>query len=238
MSNTWRLGRVKAEEIKMDPKQNPLMKKMHYISERYTMSHPKPQNVPFDEIVTLVADFMKSAEEQRIAFSFGNEVGEHLEDKNDARFDPIALYDACPDQLDNIIMFVDHDMEFNEQELLSRQDKSLYAYNTLVFGAAIRLERKEALSKGLRAFLVDHLIASNPPKEAGTGKRERPKNKNDKKLFRYFAIKFAELHGMKPTRNDETKSRQSACDAVKKAADMLYHSKRNPSMQLDTRMSL
>jgi len=218
----------------MDPKQNPLMKKMHYISERYTMSHPKPQNLPFDEIVTRVADFMKSAEEQRIAFSFGNEVGEHLEDKNDARFDPIALYDACPDQLDKITMFVDHDMELNEQELLSRKDKSLYAYNTLVFGAAIRLEREETLSKGLRAFLVDHLIAPNPPgKKRKPGK---PKNTNDKKRFRYFAIKFAVLHGLKPTRNDETENRESACDAVKKAADMLYHSKRNPSMQLDTRM--
>ena len=216
MSNTWRPDRVKPEGVKMEPKQNPLMEKMHSFNERYSLLYPKPQNLPFDEIVTRVADFMKSNEGLRVAYRFGNEVGESLEDENDARFDPIALYDADPDQLDHIIMFVEHDMIWNEQELLSRKNSSLYAYNTLVFGAAIRLSREEELSRELRAFLVDHLITPNPPKKAK--KPGRPKLSTDDKLFRILAIKFAEEHGLTPTRNDVTEVQESACDAVCAAA--------------------
>uniref|UniRef100_UPI00356761A8 hypothetical protein n=1 Tax=Roseovarius sp. TaxID=1486281 RepID=UPI00356761A8 len=166
----------------MAPEQKPLLERMRLSGERYSPFGPKPQNLPFDDIVSRVADFMKRQEKLHIALIFGNEVGEELEDKNDERFDPIALFDTYSDQLDHIIMYVEHDLEFNEQELLSRKDSSLYAYNTLLFGAAIRLASRKAISRELRAFLVDHLIAPQTPKQPK--KRGRPKTTNDDKYFR------------------------------------------------------
>lgn len=68
---------------------NPLDRiKLH--GERFTIICPKPQDLPYEEIVTRIADFMLSQEKLQAAYAYGNEVSEDLEDENDRRFDPIA----------------------------------------------------------------------------------------------------------------------------------------------------
>lgn len=212
--------------------ENQLLNKLK-LAGHYSLLGPKPQDLTFQQIVAEVSVFLREQENYRISLSFGNEVGEDLEDENDGRFDPIALYAEFPENLDAIQMYVDSDIRNFEAELLARSDTSLYAYNTLVFGAAIRLAHSENPSPQLREFLVNHLIDPKPPKL--TKKQGRPKKTNDDDLLKYHAIKFAVAHGLKPTRNDEHDKKRvsttrndehdkkiSACDAVFKAACHLY----------------
>lgn len=200
--------------------------RMKHLGERLTILGPKPQNLPYEEIVIRVADFMLSQNKLRIDYAFSNEVGEDLEDVDDARFDPIALYDAHPESFDAIAMYVDTEMKDSEHALLERKDTSLFAYNTLVFGAALRLARSETVSKPLMAFLVDHLIKPSPPhKPKGRG---RPKDSNDDLIFKRQAIEFAVAHGLTPTRNDASTDQTSACDAVADAGRKLYQEHGNP----------
>jgi hypothetical protein len=200
-----------------------LLDRMKLVSERFSTLEEKPQNLPYFEIVERTADFMLSQHQLRVAIAFSNEVGEDLEDKHDARFDPIALLEAYPDSLDSIVMFVEAEMKASEKDLLERKGKSLYAYNTLVFAAALHLARSESISSELMEFLVNHLLQPNPP--VTSKGRGRPKGINDDLLFKSNAIKFAVAHGLTPTRNDETKKKISACDAVVQAGRKLYQDK-------------
>lgn len=198
----------------------PLLNRLK-LAGKYSIVGEKPEDLPFEDIVAEVSVFLRAQENFRIAYSFGNEVGEDFDDDNDARFDPIALYAEFPQQLDTIHMYVDYDIRNSEAELLARCDTSLYAYNTLVFGAAIRLANSKNLSPQLREFLVNHLIDPKPPKV--TKQQGRPKKTKDEDLFKYHAITFAAKHGLHPTRNDVTDNRISACDAVFEAALHLYN---------------
>jgi hypothetical protein len=210
----------------MTPDKASIIDRMKHHQERFGVLGPKLQNLPYLEIVARIADFMVSQDKLRIAYAFGNQVGEDLEDDDDAHFDPIALYAAYPDSLDAITMFVDAEMLKSEHDLLQRKDTSLYAYNTLVFGVALRLARSETVSSELRKFLVEHLIKPNPPnKSKGRG---RPKDTNDDLTFKRQAIEFAVSYGLKPTRNDATSEKTSACDAVADAGRKLYQETGDP----------
>lgn len=200
--------------------------RMKRLGERLTILGPKPRNLPYEEIVARVADFILSQDKLRIAYAYGSEVGENLEDEDDARFDPITLYAAHPDSFDAIAMYVDAEMQEAMPELLERKESSLFAYNTLVFGAALRLAKSETISPALMGFLVEHLIKPNPPhKPKGRG---RPKDTNDDLTFKRQAIEFAVAHGLTPTRNDASTDQTSACDAVADAGRKLYQEHGNP----------
>lgn len=207
------------EPVTVANKRDDLIARMKHTRERFSVIGPKPQNLPYDEIVTRVADFMLSQDELRLSYAFGNEVGEALEDENDERFDPLALYQAYPDRHDDIVMYVEAEMQSSEKDLLERKDSSLFAYNTLVFGSALRLANSEAMSPELLDFLIEHLIEPNPPSEPK--RRGRPKSTNDEVTFKRQAIQFAVDHGLTPTRNDVT-DKSSACDAVADAGQRLY----------------
>ena len=204
----------------MSDKRDKLLARMNHVRERFSVLGTKPQNLPYDDIVERVADFILSQDKLRIAYAFGNEVGEGLEDQNDARFDPIALYQANPDRTDEIVMYVEAEMQSSEEDLLKRKDSSLFAYNTLVFGSALRLANSEAVSPELLDFLIEHLIEPKPPSESK--RRARPKNTNDELRFKRQALQFAVAHGLTPTRNDVTIKKHSACDAVAAAGRKLY----------------
>lgn len=204
----------------MTPDGENLLARLKLVSERFSILEEKPQNLPYLEIVERTADFMFSQHQLRVAIAFSNEVGADLEDKDDTRFDPITLLDAHPDSLDRIVMYVEAEMEASEKDLFERKDKSLFAYNTLVFAAALHLARSEPISSELMEFLVSHLLQPNPP--VISKGRGRPKANNDDLLLKTNAIKFAVAHGLSPTRNDETKIKMSACDAVANAGRKLY----------------
>lgn len=207
------------EQVAVTDKGNELIARIKDNRERFSVIGPKPQNLSYDEIVTRVADFMLSRDKLRISYAIGNEVGEALEDENDACFDPIALYQANPDRHDEIVMYVEAEMKSSEQDLLKRKDSSLFAYNTLVFGSALRLANSEALLPELLDFLIEHLIESKPPTESK--RRGRPKDSNDDVRFKRQAIEFAVAHGPTATRNDATEEPR-ACDAVAEAGSKLY----------------
>jgi hypothetical protein len=149
-------------------------------------------------------------------------VGAGLEDVTDRRFDHIALYADNRDELHEIQRLVEFELSTNEAELLERKTDSVFAYNTLVFGAAIKLARGEALSQGLSEFIIDHLIAPKPPiPPKGRG---RPKKTKDSDRIRVSAIAFAVAHSLTPTRNEATVEKLSACDAVARAAQIMHQS--------------
>ena len=207
-----------------DEREN-LLDRMKLLGERLIIGR-KPQNLPYAEIVARIADFMLSQERLRVAYAYGNEVGEDLEDEDDGRFDPIALYEAHPDSFDAIAMYVAAEMQEAMPELLERKATSLFAYNTLVFGAALRLARSESVPPHLMEFLVEHLVKPNPPQKLKG--RGRPKDTTDDLTFKRQAIEFAVAQGLTPTRNDASTDMTSACDAVADAGRKLYQEHGNP----------
>ncbi len=156
----------------------------------------------------------------RIDLAFGNEVGEDLEDPNDARFDPFEWYSKKPEELETIQMYVEWDLNENEDELLGRKDTSLYAYNTLMFGAAVRIRQGSNLSPALNKFFIEQQKNPQPPTQKKA--RGRPRKTNDDWFLKRQAIEFAVKHGLKAYRNDVTTERISALDAVEQAATLIY----------------
>lgn len=172
----------------MNTNESDLLNRLQKALEQPSLYGKKPQDLSFDEIVDLLVEFMLDQENQKIELRFGNQVGEELEDENDARFDPIALLAEDPDNIDKLPMYVYWDIKEHETELLDRGKTSLYAYNTLVFGAAIMIARSEPMSDRLRRFLINHLVSPFPPKL--TKKRGRPKSTNEEIDMKYDAIEF------------------------------------------------
>ena len=203
----------------MESKGKLLIQRIKDRQQRYSYVGPKPPGLPFNEIVDRLVEFMLEQHRNRINIAFGNEVGVELEDSTDWRFDPIASFDKYPEELPNIQFLVEYELLNNEQELLERKEESIFAYNTLVFGVAIKLARGEELSGDLRSFVVDHLLAPNPPRpKRGPGRSPKSFDENWEKVS---AIKFAVAHGLTPTRNDATIDKVSACDAVESAAKQI-----------------
>lgn len=158
--------------------------------------------------------FMLSNERLSGTIAFGEGA-----DKDDApdgvqHYDPVEELRRDDSKLNEILMLVEHDMNFREAALLEEAQEHQASYNVLLFGAAAKLARDEQLSDALRELVVEHLV--NPPNfpTQRRGKQKRSPQVDERK---YFAVKFALQHGLKPTRNDVSQHR-SACDLVAEAA--------------------
>ena len=182
-----------------------------------TLTGSKPQGSPISEIKERVMAFMLANESMSGVIAFGDSI-----DKNDApeglkHYDPIQEFRKNDSKLDEILMLVEHDINLREEALLQEAEEHQSSYNVLLFGVAAKLARDEPLSDALREFVVQHLI--NPPNfpPRRKGKPKRNPHVDERK---YFAVRFAVQHGLKPTRNDESQHR-SACDLVVEAAQEL-----------------
>ena len=178
----------------------------------------KPQGLSLEEIQLRVQEFMIGNEKLKMGFSFADGIGIGNTSETDAQFDPVKEYKDDPDRLDDITMYVEHDMEYRQNELLKEAVSFECSYNTLLFGAALKLANKEDMSDELREFVFNHLISppEKPKKRGG-----RPKITTGDEQLRYYAIEFACKHGLTATRNDVSDP-HSACDVVAAAALALY----------------
>jgi len=202
-------------------KSSSLKQRLLEIRNRYSILGDKPQDLSFPEIQARVQDFLIDQEDQKNAFAFGEGIAVGNASEKDAQFDPVKEFEANPNKLDELIMYVEFDMEIREDDLLKEAVSFESSYNTLLFGAAMKLARKEDISDDLREFLVNHLIS---PLKKWKKREGRPKITKLDEKFRYFAIEFARKHGLSATRHDEKRDRDSACDVVSAAALALYHS--------------
>ena len=189
--------------------------------ELYSHFGEKPQGLKHSEIIERVKGFLIEQEKLRDSFAFGEGVAVGNTGKNIAQFDPIESYKKNPSAIDNIMMLVNHDMDYREEELIVEAKNFKGSYNTLLFGIAIKVAHDQNLSPTLKGFLFDHLISPPDDKKKKSG---RPKKTTLDEEFCFHAIEFARLHGLKVTRNDESTS-FSACDAVSEAATALSQSR-------------
>ena len=198
-----------------------LIQKMQKTRELYSLLGEKSQGLKHSEIIERVKGFLIEQEKLRNSIAFGEGVAVGNTGKNIAQFDPIESYKKNPSAIDNIIVLVNHDMDNREEELIFEAKNFIGSYNTLLFGIAIKLAHDQKLSDTLKEFLVNHLISPPDDQKKSSG---RPKKTTLDEEFRYHAIEFARLHGLKATRNDESTS-FSACDAVSEAATALSQSR-------------
>ena len=198
-----------------------LIQKMQKTRELYSLLGEKSQGLKHSEIIERVKDFLIEQEKLRDSFAFGEGVDVSNMGKNVAQFDPIESYKKNPSAIDNTIILVNDDMDNREEELINEAENFKGSYNTLLFGIAIKLAHDQKLSDTLKEFLVNHLISPPDDQKKSSG---RPKKTTLDEEFRYHAIEFARLHGLKATRNDESTS-FSACDAVSEAATALSQSR-------------
>ena len=198
-----------------------LIQKIQKNKELYSILGEKPQGLKHSEIIKRVKGFLIKQEKLRDSFAFGEGLDVSNMGKNVAQFDPIESYKKNPSAIDNIMMLVNHDMDYREEELINEAENFKASYNTLLFGIAIKLANDQKLSDTLKEFLVNQLISPPDDQKKSSG---RPKKTTLDEEFRYHAIEFARLHGLKATRNDESTS-FSACDAVSDAATALSQSR-------------
>ena len=198
-----------------------LIQKMQKTRELYSLLGEKSQGLKHSEIIERVKGFLIEQEKLRDSFAFGEGVDVSNMGKNVAQFDPIESYKKNPSAINNTIMLVNDDMDNREEELINEAENFKGSYNTLLFGIAIKVAHDENLSPTLKGFLFDHLISPPDDQKKNLG---RPKKTILDDEFRYHAIEFARLHGLKATRNDESTS-FSACDAVSEAATALSQSR-------------
>lgn len=209
----------------MNQPSDKLRSKLTEHQQRFGIAGPKPQGLPYREIVDRVAGFLLSQDGYRVAHSFGAGVLANDVDEGDRAFDPIWLYQSYPDQADTIAMYVEAELQDATKALLQESSSNLAAYNTLLFGIALRLARAEPLSEEFVEFLVNHLLQPQLP--SSTKVRGRPKKFNDDDLLKKHAIKFATQHGLKITRNNQVSAKITAFDAVSDAALKLYQERKD-----------
>jgi len=199
---------------------NSLKQRLLENQERHSLLGDKPQGLSLEEIQLRVQKFMIRIEKLKMPFSFGEGIGVGNTSETDAQFDPVKEYKDDPDRLDDITMYVEHDMEYRQNELLKEAGSFECSYNTLLFGAALKLENKEDMSDELRKFVYRHLVSppEKPKKRGG-----RPKITTLDEKLRCQAIEFACKHGLTATRNDVSDP-HSACDVVAAAALALCQS--------------
>ena len=204
--------------MSVEAEESPLLARLHKVGNDLTLTERKQQGLPRSEIKERVSAFMLSNHGMSGVIAFGE--GAHKENSSEGiqHFDPISELRKNPSNLDEILMLVDHDMYIREQELLHEAQEYQSSYNVLLFGAAAKLVRDEQLSDALRELVINHLI--NPP-DFPTQSKGKPKRNPQVDEQKYFAVKFAMQHGLKPTRNDESEH-HSACDIVAEAALELW----------------
>lgn len=198
-------------------KASELKNKILKTRELYSYIGEKPQELEWHEIRDRVKGFLLSQSNLWDSFAFGEGVAIGNTEEDRAQFDPAESYKKDPSRIDDIMIHVNHDMHYREAELINEAGDSRESYNTLLFGVASKLAHDHKLSDTLKGFLLEHLIRppENQKKSAG-----RPSVPSLDEKFRYQAIKFARLHGLKATRNDAS-PRASACDVVSEAATAL-----------------
>lgn len=198
---------------------NSLMERLKRNQERFSLLGPKPQDLTRSEMVSRVEDFLLQQEELAWRLSFGDAEEKDEAPEGTVHFDPVEIYHSNPEHLEELVHHVEFDMNGREEELLDEAKRLRSSYNTLLFGAAIKLHKKETLSDGLRDLVVDHLISKPPckPQRKRGGQRKDPA-RNDRK---YEAIQFVCLHGFKATRFKDS-ARNSACDIIEDAALSLW----------------
>ena len=118
-------------------KSSSLKQRLLEIRNRYSILGDKPQGLSFPEIQARVQDFLIDQEDQKNAFAFGEGIAVGNASEKDAQFDPVKEFEADPNKLDELIMYVEFDMEIREHELLKEAGSFESSYNTLLFGAAI-----------------------------------------------------------------------------------------------------
>ena len=200
--------------IMSQEKQLPLKDRLKRVQENFTTSGPVIEDFSFEEVVERVEKFLIHTDKLKIAFSFGNKAETDSDTDGNVGFDPIKRFQDYPDELETLSMYVGHELDNAEKDLIEMSNSNLCDYNTLVFGTALKLANGEKLSEPLNEFIVEHLINPNQSQKAKVGRP--PKTKQDD-LFKYMAIKFAVKHNLKPSRN-ELGPKTSACDAVEQAA--------------------
>lgn len=187
---------------------------------KFSLSDGKPQNLSRQELVDALTDFLLEAEQSRIEFRFGDSVDKAASPAGTRFFDPIVELGNNPGALERITNYVEADMAINEAELINEAKTYQSSYNSLLFGAAIKIARNDTISEELREFLVEHLI---DPKAPANRKQGRPKQDPYTDRIKYRAVVFATLHGLSATRN-EASAPNSACDIVADAALKLKQS--------------
>ena len=197
--------------------ESPLMARLRKVGD-LTLTGSKPQGLPLSKIKERVMAFMLANESMSGVIAFGDGVDKDDVPEGMRHYDPLEELRQDDNKLDEILMLVEHDINLREEALLQEAQEHQSSYNVLLFGVAAKLARDEPLSDSLREFVVQHLI--NPP-NLSTQSKKKPKRSPHEDERKYFAIKFAAQHGLNPTRNDEAKHRQSACDVVAEAATEL-----------------
>lgn len=187
---------------------------MRTASSDMSLIGPKPQNLRYSELKERLKAFMLQNERMSMIMAFG-EGGDKDETLEGVKhFDPCEEFKKDESRLEEIMMLVEHDMDLREKELLEEAQLHTSSYNVLMFGAAVKIARGDQLSDALKELIVKHL--TNPPDRPVLSKG-RPKRDplTDERKGR--AIRFAMLHGLKRTRNEESLA-GSACDLVAEAA--------------------
>ena len=96
--------------------------KMLKTRELYSIIGEKPQNLELCEIVDRVKGFLVEQLKLWDTFAFAEGIAVGNAGKNIAQFDPIESYKKYPSALDNIILLVNHDMDYREEELINEAE--------------------------------------------------------------------------------------------------------------------
>lgn len=202
--------------------ESPLMTRLRKVDD-LTLTGPKPQGLPRSEIKERLIAFMLTNERLSGTIAFGEGVDKGNAPDGVQHYDPVEELRRDDSKLDQILMLVEQDMNFREAALLEEAQQH-QASNVLLFGAAAKIARDEQLSDALRELVVKHLVSPPNFPSQPKGKPKRNPHVDERK---YFAVKFAMQHGLKPTRND-TSQHHSACDLVAEAALELWKMGHSP----------
>lgn len=182
------------------------------------------ENLSYASIVNRVKTFIQNLEASKLNYAYGITAFDDPDLESDDVYDPIVFLEEEPEKIELIQLMVAHDIEHHLNNLLLRKEECPNSYNILVFGCAIYVANAQQLPEKLQAFLVDHLLnPSVDPKRRSRGRRKRPGSEIS---LIGSAVSFAKQHGLKATRNDASRDRSSACDAVAEAVAKLMQEKR------------
>ena len=192
------------------------------IDEMCGMYEPSEGDVLSDtQIIERVREFMLFQYDRLFVQAMANEYyldSRSIEDDDEQRMrlDPVEMWKNNPKLHTDIYNFVKLRIHNCEELLLAKSTSCLVCYNTLLFGAGIKMEEGEALSSELRLFVSNHLKNPSPPKERT---RRGPKTFDAERNFlRLSAIRFATLYGINATEGEVRNQKLHACVAVDSAA--------------------
>lgn len=177
----------------------------------------KPKGLHWQEITKRLMAFMLREERMGMAMAFSEGEDKDEGPEGIRHFDPILELQNDEGRLDEIESFVNFDLRHREQALLDEANRHQSSYNMILFGAAIKLARREEMSDELREFIVEHLLNPKKPSPSSKGRPKRDPLADERKLR---AITLAKMYGLDATRSNESSS-ISACDLVSEAAQKL-----------------